>query len=96
MAGDSATYVDLHFTVREEDGQWVSECVELGVATCGDTLQEALSAILDATSLYIESLRDEGELDRVFGERGLQALPDAEPEIAAELTAHLPVSARAG
>jgi len=32
----------LTAVLREEDGVYVSECPELGVATCGDTPEEAL------------------------------------------------------
>jgi predicted RNase H-like HicB family nuclease len=90
--GEIPVYLDLHFTGHEEDGQWVSECVELGVASCGDTAQEALEAVLEATNLYIETLKDEGELERVFRERSIRVIPAAELASQGEISARIPVA----
>ncbi|HTE83670.1 MAG TPA: hypothetical protein VK821_02985 [Dehalococcoidia bacterium] len=70
MTAKQARYVLLTFRAYEEDAQWVSECEELGVASCGGTIQEALDSLGEATLLYLETLADEeGELERVFLER---------------------------
>lgn len=37
----------------EEDG-FVSECVEYGVASCGDTEEEALAMLIEAVELYLD------------------------------------------
>lgn len=68
-------YILLTFKVHEEDGQYVSECDELGVASCGDTIQEAFDALEDAVTLYLETLDEEGERDRVLAERGIHIVP---------------------
>lgn len=65
--------------VHKEGDQYVSECVELGVASCGDTLEEAFEAIKDATAVYLDTLEDEGERERVFAERGITVLPGEPP-----------------
>ena len=64
-------YVILTMRVREEDGRYVSECTELGIASFGDTIDQAFEAIRDATALYLNTLEDEGERDRVFAEAGI-------------------------
>lgn len=46
----------LTFAVWREGKDYISECLELGVASCGDTEEEALEAIQDATRGYIETL----------------------------------------
>lgn len=67
--------VRLHFRAHPEDGQWVSECLELGVASCGDTFEEAARNILEATDLTLQTLDDEGMLASVLHERGLEVIP---------------------
>ncbi|HLZ68930.1 MAG TPA: type II toxin-antitoxin system HicB family antitoxin [Dehalococcoidia bacterium] len=49
-------YVLLTFRVRAEDGQFAAYCDELGVASCGDTVQDAFRAIEEATLLYLNVL----------------------------------------
>ncbi|MCY4618995.1 MAG: type II toxin-antitoxin system HicB family antitoxin [Chloroflexi bacterium] len=45
----------LHLTavIRSEDGQYVSLCPELGVASCGDTPQEAQVMLKEALELFL-------------------------------------------
>ena len=63
--------VPLHFRVFRADGQWVGRCDELAVSTCADSQAEAMEGIIEATSLYLETLQEEGELEHVLWERGL-------------------------
>jgi len=88
-----AAYVDLHFRALPEGRQWVSECLELRVTSCGDTMQEALAAIADATTLYLETLADERELERILGDAGLHRITGGEPE--ARIAMRLPLPAGA-
>ncbi len=46
--------------------------MELGTASCGDTEQEALHNVVEATELYLDVLRDHGQLERTLGEKGVQ------------------------
>lgn len=55
----------------EENGVYVSRCVELEVASCGDTPKAALAMLREAVDLYLENA----------GAYGI-ALPN--PEIAAK------------
>ena len=41
--------------VWEEDELYVSRCVELEIASCGDTPKEALAMLRDAVDLYREN-----------------------------------------
>jgi predicted RNase H-like HicB family nuclease len=44
---------------KESDG-YVSKCPELGVASCGDTFEEAVFNLKEAVDLYLENARDLG------------------------------------
>lgn len=46
----------LSATIWEEKEGFVSKCPELNVASCGDTIEEALSNLKEAVELYIENL----------------------------------------
>src|SRR5438477_4167563 len=72
MAPRAAGYVDLTMRVYPEDDQYVSECIELGVASSGATIEEAFEAIADAAAVYLNALEQAGEIERVFAQRGLQ------------------------
>ena len=41
-----------------EDGQWVVNCLETGVSTCGDTQEEALANLEDARAVYREAVAE--------------------------------------
>lgn len=66
---------------RESDG-YVSKCPELGIASCGDTFEEAVSNLKEAVDLYIENAQELG------------LMGDIEESLAAKekYTAHLEVT----
>ena len=84
-------HVRLHFRTFAEDGQWVGRCLELGVSTCADTRAEAEAGIIEATTLYLETLADEGELERVLSENGLAVAPSTQSAAPEEWEEQIPV-----
>ena len=44
--------------VWKEGNQWVSLCPELGVASQGDTPEQAVEMLKEAVELYIESAKE--------------------------------------
>ena len=96
MASSSIGYIILTLKAHKEGNQFVSECVELGVASCGETLEVAFENIKDAVTLYLNTLEKEGERERVFVERDIQVilgeLPKPEPEISVSVRPHEYVS----
>jgi predicted RNase H-like HicB family nuclease len=76
---DTLGYVVLTFKVYPEDDVFVGECVELDVSNFGDTLEEALKATLNATELYLETLDEIGERERLFKERDIE-FSSSEPD----------------
>ena len=50
----------LTASIWREDSAYVSLCPELGVASCGDTPDEALSMLKEAVELYLENARQLG------------------------------------
>ena len=60
----SQGYVVLTGTVEPEDGMFVSYCPGLGVASCGDTVEEALDNLGDALAVHISAMEETGELER--------------------------------
>lgn len=57
----------LHLTavIRSEDDQYVSLCPELGVASCGDTPEEARAMLKEALEIYLAHTPRE-EYDHLF------------------------------
>ncbi len=50
----------LTATIWREPEGYVSVCPELGVASCGDTTEEALTMLKEAVELYLENAVDLG------------------------------------
>ena len=80
VATDQTTkgVIVLTGTVDKEDGQFVSYCRELGTASCGDTIDEALRYLEEAIDVHLEALEETGELLRFLRERNTRI--DIEPE----------------
>ena len=74
MAGESTGYIILTGIVEEEDGQFASYCRELGTASCGDTITEALENLGDAIDVHLMGLEEVGELERTLRERQIQVV----------------------
>lgn len=47
----------LTFEAVQDGRSWSAECVELGVASCGDSEKEAIANAKEATLLYLEEKR---------------------------------------
>ncbi len=75
-------YILLTLRVYPEGRQWVSECLELGATSCGDTIEEALENVKDATLLYLQTIEANGTTERIFGERGVRILSGDPPPLA--------------
>lgn len=72
--GTEQAHVFLTFRAfhHDEDGGWIGECVDLGVASGADEAFEALANVLEATMLYLHTLEETGQRPRVFAERGVK------------------------
>ena len=66
--------VVLTSVVEPEDDMFVSTCIELGTASCGDTIQEAFENLDEAIAVHLNALEELGETERVFHERGIEIL----------------------
>ena len=51
--------------VWKEGKSYVSKCPELGVASCGDTFEEATNNLKEAVELYIENAKELNLLEDV-------------------------------
>lgn len=84
-------HLRLHFRAFPEEGQWVGRCQELELSTCAGSRAEAESGIIEATTLYLETLAAEGELDQVLAGYGLTITPGGK-HAGEEWVALIPVS----
>jgi predicted RNase H-like HicB family nuclease len=77
QASNVVGYITLTGFVEEEDPQFVSYCPQLGVSSCGDSVEEALANLEEATDVQLESLIATGELIRELRLRNVRI--DLEP-----------------
>ena len=67
-------YIIVTYLIQAEEGQYAVRCPELGTASCGDTIEEALDNIKDAVAVHVETLREIGALDAFLAERRINVL----------------------
>ena len=48
----------INYVVWKEDDQFVSHCLNVEVASCGDTREEAIENLKEAVALYFEDDED--------------------------------------
>jgi predicted RNase H-like HicB family nuclease len=58
--------VELTAVIWQEGDDFVSFCPEVGVSSCGSTLEEAKAMLQEAVDLYIENARELGMLDNAL------------------------------
>ena len=56
---------DYTAVVWKETAGYVSKCPELGVASCGDSFEEAVSSLREAVDLYLENAVELGLFDEI-------------------------------
>jgi predicted RNase H-like HicB family nuclease len=66
------------------EGGFVSRCPEFAIASEGDSIDEALFNIREALDVYLETLVELGDLDKVLAQRSLKVF-DTPPESAVSL-----------
>lgn len=72
LGGDQPDgYLDLTVQIYEEDGEWIAECLELGISSSGGTVEAAARAVTEAASVYLLTVEESGLLDRTLAEAGL-------------------------
>lgn len=75
---------------KEKEGGYSALCPELGVASQGETIEEAEANLKEACELYIESAKEVGILERVLEESGVQT-KDITPVLTGSIRAQVKV-----
>lgn len=76
--------LELTGIMKKEGRQYSALCLELDVASCGDTQEEALEALRDALETYIQYMVEEGREDEIYRPVPLEALREFLTDIEAE------------
>jgi predicted RNase H-like HicB family nuclease len=58
--------VNLTAVIWEEEGKYVSKCPELGVASCGDSPEEARENLREAVELYLANAKELNMIDELL------------------------------
>lgn len=81
MKKEAVGYIAVDIVVTREDNQYSSWCPNLDIASCGDSADEAVKNLSDALEIYLNTLEEEEERERVFEERGIRIVGIDEPVI---------------
>ena len=58
--------MNLTCFVKKEGSQYASLCIDLDLASCGDTETEAMEGLKAAIETYLEFMRDEGRESEIY------------------------------
>jgi hypothetical protein len=64
-------FVPLTVALWPEEGKWLSECIEFGIGSFGETPDEAAEEAVDAVCSYLNTIEALGERERVFAEKSI-------------------------
>jgi predicted RNase H-like HicB family nuclease len=70
--GERKHYICVTYKIMPEEGKFTAICEELGTATCGDSMDEAIKNINEAILVDLNTLENYGERARFFRERGIR------------------------
>ncbi|TEU11633.1 MAG: hypothetical protein E3J21_23135 [Anaerolineales bacterium] len=66
--------LELTGIIKKEGRQYSALCLELDVASCGDTQEKAMKALKDAVETYVQYMVEEGREDEIHRPVPLAAL----------------------
>ena len=66
--------LELTGIIKKEGRQYSALCLELDVASCGDTQEEAMKVLKDAVETYVQYMVEEGREDEIYRPVPLEAL----------------------
>ena len=65
-------FIVVSLVASEEEGGYASVCPELGVASQGETAEEAISNLRDAALVFLNTIEQLGQRERVFKEHHIK------------------------
>jgi len=83
-------YIILTFVVEREGEYHVSSCLELGTASFGRDIDEALENLADATEVYLNTLEDLGERRLVLNQKAVRVYSYKPAELEVRRTTKFP------
>ena len=73
---ESSDFVfSLAFDLEKEGEQWTSTCLELGISTFGDTLDEAKNGLQEAVTLQLNEMERLGFIAAYLEENRVSVIP---------------------
>lgn len=69
----------LTLEFHKEGQLWVGQCLELGTACDGRSIEKVREHLTRLVTLHLNGLEQIGERDRIFKERGIKFYTDGEP-----------------
>ncbi|MCE2501396.1 MAG: hypothetical protein J4G13_11120 [Dehalococcoidia bacterium] len=67
--------IKLAFAYHEEEGQWVGICIELGTATCAETLEQTQTELKDAVELQLNGVDRISDVKSYLADNGVEIVP---------------------
>ena len=61
--------------LKQERTKWLAECLELGTATYGETLDEARNDLLEAVTLQLNEVQQMGFIEDYLVDHGVPVIP---------------------
>ena len=60
--------------IRKEKEMYSAVCIELGIASCGHTIEEAYNNVIEAVTIHLNDAQELGTLNELLTEAGFEVL----------------------
>ena len=84
-------YIILTGTAEWDEVAYCSLCPQLGAASCGDTIEQALDNLDESIAVLLEDLADLGTLEQVLTTKGIAIQTGPIPADTDTVTAAVPI-----
>lgn len=72
MKKANVQYVKLTLRFFKEEEQWIGECLETGICTYGDTIEEVQKELPELIAMHFNAIEGMGDIERYIQENNIK------------------------
>ncbi len=80
MKKTTVQYVKLTLRFFKEEDQWIGECLETGISTYGDTIEEVQKELPDLIAMHFNAVEEMGDIGQYLKENQIKMVAAEIPD----------------
>lgn len=73
-------YIKLTLRFFKEEDQWIGECLETGICTYGDTIEEVQHELPELIAMHFNAIEEMGDMEHYLKENGIKMITAKIPD----------------